>query len=753
MSRKKNLIQMLAACEKHDFDRVVKTYLREVYSYNRIVLTDGKDDCGLDIKVFDFSNQKLQYQMTIQKSSTSKEKAALKDKIFEDVAKAKENAEKYGWNNYLIFFYSYELTNKVIREYTKLALSDYGINLEIVDGNRIADESEEYLELQRVIYDTSGIAEFKIKKSLYDDENNNLIYDLVSFGQSVDIKLEIVEAYILRCLYEHERLSLNEISDLCLTKFSTTENQTFYSKLIQNLYNIKHKLSYNKLDKKYALTKEAFDEITRQSEQIKLDEQQFLNEIGVTLANYHQDANIDNYVGLLQCIYIESFDKRLNVQNDIDNIASFNNLVTFTKGQIKDDKLRISLIESLIKVCDNNKYLQKICASHIFSQKVNLNNLQRYAREKKQVFLDTTIALHILCYFYRNSDYSNYNYLLSKSLCDFCKKNDIKLYIINRYLWEIGTHIQEAFNLVPFTKLPNFTLLGKSRNVFFNHYNYLLDSGELDISYEEYLSNFGFTTNNNINCQIVENYLKNMGVIVVEHPQYDIQTEIKILGCKLSETGRFKTTFALNNDAIMLRYLGDNNPDIHQIDPVFVTWDKTMFGVLNDFYKNNPAAHRWMQFTPSQFIDRYSLLSFSINEETISKDILAIISGDIVQHTTSLIDSLSLILNPTDEVGLEYTKKIAKMKDSQIYTTSKIPDNPQEQSENNSVDRVVFEIISHYREDIKMYDSFKNLFTMKDCINDVVKIISDAVEYYQVNRIFDNNVIEKFNQLISDINK
>ena len=73
-----------------------------------------------------------------------------------------------------------------------------------------------------------------------------------------------------------------------------------------------------------------------------------------------------------------------------------------------------------------------------------------------------------------------------------------------------------------------------------------------------------------------------------------------------------------------------------------------------------------MQFTPSQFIDRYSLLSFSINEETISKDMLAIISGDIIQHTASLIDSLSLILNPNDEVGLEYTKKFAERADIKI---------------------------------------------------------------------------------------
>ena len=61
MSRKKSLIHMIAACEKIDFDKIVKAYLKEIYSYKHIVQTDGKDDCGLDIKVFDFSDQKIQY--------------------------------------------------------------------------------------------------------------------------------------------------------------------------------------------------------------------------------------------------------------------------------------------------------------------------------------------------------------------------------------------------------------------------------------------------------------------------------------------------------------------------------------------------------------------------------------------------------------------------------------------------------------------------------------------------------------------
>lgn len=515
MSRRKNLIQMLAACEKPDFDKVVRAYLKDVYSYQRIVQTDGKDDCGLDVKVFDFSDSKIQYQMTIQKSSTSAEMNSLCNKIFKDVAKAKNNTVEYGWSNNLKFFYSYELTNKKIRELERKALGEFGINLEIIDSNRIAEESEEFLGLQSAIYETSGIADFKLKKSLYDDENNNLIYDLVSFGQSVDIKLEIVEAYILRCIYDQRKLNISQISELCLKKFATNENQAFYTKLIQNLCN-KNKLLYSKVDKTYELTTETSEEIARQSNQIRIDEQQFLNQIGTVLIEFHQEEYIDDYVNLIKNIYIECFNKRIEVQNDVDNIASLNKLSNYIKSKIRDDDSRISLTKGLLEICDNNKYLQKICASYIFSQKVNINDLHKYAKERKRVFLDTTIALNILCYFYNTSiNYHNYNYNLSKALCDFCRKNGVKLYLTKRYLWEIGTHIQEAFNLIPFTNLPNFSVFGESRNVFFNHYNHLIDTHEIDYSYEEYLKNFGFTESSNTNCQQVEDYLKSMCVCML----------------------------------------------------------------------------------------------------------------------------------------------------------------------------------------------------------------------------------------------
>lgn len=750
---------MLAACEKAEFDRIVRVYLQEVYGYHRIVQTDGKDDCGIDIKVFDSEGQKMQYQMTIQKSSTAQDKSKLKDKIFEDVSKAKTNFEDFGLSDNLFFFYSWELTNKIQREYQKEALTKYGIHLYIVDANQIAEESEEYLSLQQAIYETSGLADFKLKKSLYEDENNNLIYDLVSFGKSSDVKLEIVEAYILRSLYIKGHLTLNDISELCNKKFSTNDNLNFYSKLINRLHSRDKKVNYIKEEKTYELTPEAQKEILKQTEQIKIDEKQFLSQIGLVLSSYNQENNLDEYISLLKEIYIDNFSKRIELRREKEKekekeFVLFDKLMHFVKSNISNEDSPKELVRQLINVCDNNKYLQKLCASNIFCKKINIDNLQRYAHEKKQVYIDTTIALHLLCLFYKKSEYKNYHYIISQSLHEYCKKKAIPLFLTSVYLTEVGNHIKEAINLIPFTKLPRFSMLGKSRNVFYNHYCYLKEVGISDGSFEDYLKEFDFLISNDIqtNCQLAESYLKKLGVTVVDISKYyDIQDVVVIIGNHLSLNSRFKTQFALNHDAIMLKYLGDSDVNVHPIDSVFVTWDRTLFEILKEFYKKNPNSSRWMQFTPSQFIDRYSLLSFSIDEETLSKELLALISGDIVHHTVSLIDSLALILNPNDEVGLEYTKRFTKMKDDMIFTTSKIPDMETDSSDNNALDNVVYQIITHYQKNSNSYKSFKGLFSSMDYINDVMKIMEESMKYYVDNNSLGYETFSKFDVLIKSL--
>lgn len=754
MSREKNLIQIINACEKHEFDKVVKAYLKEIYKFERIVQTDGKDDCGLDLMVFDWNAQKIQYQMTIQKSGTDSEKRGLKNKLFEDVDKAINNVKNNGYSNSLYFFYSYVLTNKVKLEYKREAKSK-GIELDIIDAEQIAQESEGYLGLQEAIYNTSGLNDFKLKKSLFEDKNKCLVYDLVSFGKSSDIKMEIVEAYIFQCLFESgDGLTQNQISEKCKEKFSSKENQHFYAKLINKLYNSEKKLIYDKETKVYSLNVQVKDDYKKRLEQMRLDEKSFLSSIGDKLKKFGQNDQLEFYIEYLYNTYIRNFNNRINTNNEPEHTSNdLDDILNYAKSQLHDDNRAKDLVTELISVCDSNKYLQKISASAIFSSKVNIDNLQKYANEKKKVFIDTTIAINLVCYFYdKTVEYNNYNYILSKSLCEFCKENGIKLYLSERYLWEITSHVKDAINIVPFTKM-NLGDLGGSKNVFYNYYRFLVESKNPDLSFEEFLKELEFDRyrKDAIN-QSIEMYLKELGVTIEKFEfSYEITDTKKLMETVLAERGRDKTSFALENDCIMLKFLSDPNTDVHKVDPVFVTWDKTLFEILKDFHKQNRQANYWMQFTPSQFIDRYSLLSFSIKSETISKQMLAVLSDDIVQHTSNLLDSLSAILNPSEEIGLKYTKKLIEIKNTQIYTINKKSDEPNT-SDDNALDRVIYSITKYYQES-NSYGSFKKIFTTEDCMNDFVSIIRDSVNFYRDKNNFDKTTLERIDIIINRINK
>jgi len=752
MSRKKLLIKLIDSSEKNEFDKIVKTYLKEVYGFERIVVTDGKDDLGIDIRVFDYGQSKIQYQLTIQKNNTSQEKNKLSSKLFEDVKKAKRNVEDYNYSNNLYFFYSHELTNKSKQDFQREALREYNINLDIIDATQIAEESESNLNLQNVIFSTGDFDMSETKESLYSKDNQNLIYDLVGFGKTSDIKLEIVESYILQCLFEKESLSLKEIADLCTEKFDSKENQRFYDNLTNRLYNQDKKIEYSKETKKYSLTSKKREEITTLIKQIRFDENYFTGQIKKILKEYDQGEFVDHYLKLLYDIYIENFSKRVKLSVEIEDI-SLESLKSFAFKKLEREQDSIQLLTKILQVCDENKYLQRLCASTIFSQKVDIDSI-RDKNNGKQIYIDTTIALNLLCYYYdTNMEYNNYYYKLSRSLYDYCRENNIQLIITEIYLKEVSSHIREAFNLIPFTQIPEFTKLGGSRNVFYNFYYLLSKQDFIKESYTEFLESFGFKEYDSLNRikQNLEKYFRALNIRIIDiEKKYDIDNTKKLIENDLSINFKYKTSFALNNDAIMLEYLGDSDIEVHNIKPIFITWDKTLFRILKDYFKENPNNQRWLQFTPNQFIDRYALLSFNINKETITKEMLAMLSGDIVQNTYSLLDTLSLILNPNDEIGLKYTKRFTEMKDEQIYMIEKTSDEKQENQEDSYLDRVIFDIVKYYREDKDSYNDLKKLFTSEKHIEDVLSIIKNGIEYYKERGQFDSNIINELNQQIEN---
>jgi hypothetical protein len=761
MSRIENFIDIIESAEKHEFDLIVKAYLKEVYNYNRVILTDGKNDTGIDIKVFDLKGQSIQYQLTTQKSRTVQEKKQLEYKMLEDFQKAKENYEHFGYSSNLFYFYSQTLTNKAIREYKKIAFENYNINLEIIEANQIAEESEDYLELQKIIYEISGFSKFKIKESLFEDKKQNIVYELISFGKPSDIRLHIVESFVLQILLDDQQIDFESIVDRCMKKFNAKENKVFYEKLLARLQTVK-KIKYDKESNSYSLTSDEKNRVEKLLKQSELDEKNFISSIHAILSKYNQEENIDSYIIHLKKIYTENFNSDIvgilnnSASNDLTGISR--DFINYISRVLDAEYSSKKLALELFTFCDANKYIQKVCAGKVFSEQTNLSRLETYVNTQKTVYIDTAIALYALCYFYHpKCKYDNYFYRTTYSLIEFCRKNEIALHIPEFYLWEAQAHVRDALNLIPFTFLPEFQKLGKSRNVLYNFYLFLNnDCTEDSIDFETFLGKFGFNQYDGYKThnQLIEKYLKDLNIIKYElEYEYKIEDASKLIQSQLIADNRFKTKFGLNNDSIMLEFLADDNVEVHPLKPVFLTWDKTIFKVQSKYFDKYPNTQRWLLFTPSKLIDHYSLLNFSIDSETISKEIIALISDEIIQNTHSLLDSLIFILNPKDEVGLEYTRRLAKIRDEEIY---KVRDNqviPPDDIEGEVViDDIFYKLTTHYRENEQNIEQFKKVFTKKEYIEDVIKIILKAISEYYEKQHFNDKVINSFNELITKMN-
>ena len=724
MSENKGLIQMLAQCEKSEFDEVVKSYLKAIYKTKTLVITDGKNDGGLDVKVMDRTLIILQFQMTVQKSSTAQERKKLEEKMLADVAKAQKNVENYGYSDRLEFFYSYPLTEDFIEKRQMQAFANYGINLVILDAKRIAAQAQNNPELYKSILANSGYDTISVKTKEISDKDK-LFYDLVGFGEAADVKLKIVEAYILQCLYDEGSLAKDELISKCMCKFRSSENEQFYSKLLNRLHSRENRISYDHSEMLYKLTENEFLKISDATKKNNLDESLFLSSIKKVLEDYHQEKDLEEYINLLYSSYIHSFELRLS-QDSQNTIDDAKNIVHFATQQLKDEGIAKAMVGEMLKICDENKYIQRNCAGKVFSSTIDIDTLKNYADNKKRVFVDTTLPLHMLCFFnHPVKDVKNYYYVLSCSMIEFCKKRNIQLYMTRTYFKEVVYHVREAINLIPYSQIPGIEQLGGSKNVFYNFYYHLKRLGKLeDLTYFDYLNEmkFRYYPMPGTLEQELELQLNNIGIKIIDvRKKYDIDNTRKLLDLELIATGKNKSQFGLNDDAIMMCFLADRDIETHPIDPIFVTWDRTLFKVMPSFFDHNPLAQRWMQFTPSQFIDRYSLLTFSVNEETISKEMLAMLSGDIEERTNSLLDSLSLILNPDDQMGRKYIDKLAAMKDNKIYITNRKSDAPQEEMLDDSLDSFMNSLTTHYKKTEKGLNRLKCLFSKAELMDDVIK--------------------------------
>lgn len=760
MSKTNQLILLLDALDKKEFDKIVKIYLQKEYHFKKIVFTDGKDDVGLDIRVFDFEGSNIQYQLTVQKSKTQSEFRSFSKKLIEDLEKAKINVDKFGSRDKLLFFYSKKLTNKRIREFQSIAFKDYSINLEIIDSNRMAEEAENIIEIQSQLYKIGELDKFKVDNSAFE---NSLLYDLLSFGKPTEFKSQVIDSFVLQYIYKNKSIDIEQLQKASEEKFDVKENNNFYQKLV-NRFLSEQKITKDKESGTYSLTQKESSRLKTRNEEFELDKKLFIKNILEILKKYKQEENIEEYIRELKQLYIDNFNTDLSdaLKNDEEfHIFSMcKEFLRFIDDKLKNKIQSKELSKELLKFCVSNKFIQKIAASKVYSSRIDNNRLENYLNSKKKIFVDTAIGLNSLCYFYKPKvDYPNFFFKASKNLLEFARNENIKLYISERYIWEISNHVNDAFNLVPFTLIPQFSTLGSSKNIFYNFYYYLksTDNIEPDIGFRDFLEKFGFRERSGYKS-LQSIIRKSLSEVQIEEQfidkEYSIEDANRLFEDSLIKLYKWKSNFTRNNDSIMLEFLADEDVDIHPLKPIFVTWDRGFFETQITYKKKFPKSQDWLMLSPNKLVDVYSLLKFSINSETVTENLLALISDDIIQNTYSLVDTLSTILNPNDELGLEYATRLAEIREKEIneINTEEVT-RPENYEGEAVIDDIFFKLTSHYKESESDLFKFKNLFTQKEYMNEIIELLTDTIKDFYENRKLDNNILVEFDKLVKSANE
>jgi hypothetical protein len=584
--------------------------------------------------------------------------------------------------------------------------------------------------------------------------------DLIGFGKSSEIRKQIVESFIMQLLFAEKKMEKPSIIESCLEKFNAKDNLVFYEKLFAQL-TTQQKIVKSEDKHNYMLHPDEEVKINNLFKKYDLEEDIFLNGISDILGVYELKSQTAEFVLQLKTIYTDNFHSDIFatlINSETTDIASISrDFKVFIEGKI-DDKARVKKIAvDLLTFCQDNKFIQKFCAGKVFSETTNYDSLERYVNTQKRIFLDTQIALYILCYFYKpKCENKQYFFQIAKSLIEYSKANHIDLSIVENYIWEIGNHIEEAISLIPFTNLPSFHKLGSSRNVFYNFYLFLNESCLIEgKSFTEFLRDFGFVQNSNRKSIIskIEYYLKSVGIEkhIIEK-RYDIHKTQELFQNELIASGRFKTKFSLNNDAVMTEFLSDNDVETHPLQPIFTSWDKTFFKVRGRYFQDYPNCQRWFLFTPSKLIDHYAMLDFSIDSETVTRELLALISDEIVGNTHSLLDSVTWILNPNEDLGLEYTNRLAEIRDNEIHQIQQnqviLPDEIEGEA---VIDDVFYKLTSHYKEEEKDIDTFKAIFTKHELFDTVINILLREVEGFYKTKNVSDELFSDFDKLINTV--
>lgn len=738
MSHDKLFVQLVQSMEDPEMDKVAQKYMEEVEGEKVLFNCNGPYDHGLDMRGFDITNILSQYQITTRAKK-------FESKLREDLGKAKRNVDNYGLPNKVNYFYSYPFTSNIILGFKKMAKDDFSINLNLIEANNIAGASAVYSPLKKLILELSEFEKYQSDDEYFADTNIRAFYDLMSFGASTDIKHDILKSFVLNHLNAVGKISIKESLTYINQHFSTSIDQEYFDRFI-SLLRSERKL---KVDSEFIeLTSDEKDRIQKVIEDYKIEETLLKKNLIEILEKYDLQHEVDLIITHLGKLYESNYSSNLGEFVDRNsNIQDFKTATIefkeFLETKIDENSNADALAKELIRVTDNNEILSRIAAGRVYSKVNAPEKLQRYIiqnNNNKEIFLDTNVIIYLLFVHYEsNAEFNNYHFQAAKQFLSFRDRYELLLLTTRTYAIETANIFKDALSIVPFTKLSIFDQLGGSNNIVYNFYLHLKDNELLDegiASFEQFLAEFKFLQKRNepdYNYLPQIKYLLDSLDIEIETPDhYDINKCVGLINQDLKENEKTKTSFAINNDAIMMMRLGDKDVEINPLDPIFCTWDLSLIRLRKKYFEEFPSCTKWMMYTPSRLMDHFSMMNFEVKSGTLSNEVLSILEEDFSfqSRTQTLLDTIINIINPDNEIGLKYTNKLAAIREKEIIQVDRTEEAVNTGIDSSSVDIVFKDLFVHYafnNEQGKYFEVFKSIFTKEEYFDDVFKILTDEI--------------------------
>lgn len=506
------------------------------------------------------------------------------------------------------------------------------------------------------------------------EQEGEWLYDYLSYGQSTaSLKNGILNAYIISCLYEHEKLTVLELADKCQTFFNIGLNKKDLGRFIKTLGG-----SIVQTRDTLSLSEEERERVKKSKKEYLFNKEYFNSNYSSLLAKYKID---EKYRDELLKDVIEYFASQYDICDEIENIDNDkyagefqNKLRKFVNA--KDAK---NLVIDLLHMCSESDYIRNISACKVLSKMMDMDKYEQLVQQTRPIYVDTQFILYYLCL--NHEKYPHFwnedRYEITRDICQESKKHiHIEFCYSKHYLPEIVNQFKSALNLIPYERIFSVTS-GLSNNVFYCYFCALKDNLilEEEDTFGDFMKNFYYLTEDDVYKPNFEDicianlndYFRTKGQVKITTHKTSLIEQAKrafedAIANNQELKNKNKSPYVLKNDAIMLSILANES---NKVTPIFLTWDKS-FSYASKEYLNSYARSSdsiWHIFTPTRYYNNLSLLKLNVDKLHTSESVMSILNSNISSATKTIYDCHNRLLDIRNIAKEQRHKYIQNIKD------------------------------------------------------------------------------------------